>query len=439
VFTRILLLCLFFYSTVLSANLDIQTWQTDNGVKVFFVEAHEIPMVDLQVVFDAGSSRDQKKSGLAMLTSGLLNEGAAGMNADAISQNFENLGAIYGSDTGYDSSLISLRSLTDPKKLQPALINLKHVMQQPDFPEDSLERLRKQMLIGIRHKQQSPGSLAKDAFFASVYGEHPYAIPKVGTEETIQKLTREDVITFHKNYYVAANAIVAIVGDLSRKQAEQLVADITKDLPTGKKPPALPVVNALTEAKNISIDHPSSQTHILVGQPGLMRGDPDYFALYVGNHVLGGGGMVSRLFNEVREKRGLSYSAYSYFSPMKQLGPFTAGLQTKTDQTLQALTVLNEQIEEFIKNGPTEDELKASKKNITGGYPLRINSNRKIIGYLAVIGFYGLPLDYLDTFNKNVESVTIDQIKDAFKRRLTPDKFVTVMVGPGEKDGREKN
>ena len=436
---RILWLCLFFYSTVLSASPRIQTWQTDNGVKVYFVEAHEIPMLDLQVVFDAGSSRDQEKSGLAMLTIGLLDEGAAGMDADAISQNFENLGAIYASNTGYDSSSVSLRSLTDPKKLQPALINLKHVIQQPDFPEDALERLRKQILIGIRHKQQSPGSLAKDAFFASVYGEHPYAVPKEGTEETIQKLIREDVIAFHKKYFVASNAMVVIVGDLSRKQAEQLVVDLTKDLPTGKKPPELSSVNALTEAKNISIDHPSTQTHVLVGQPGVMRGDPDYFALYVGNHVLGGGGMVSRLFSEVREKRGLSYSAYSYFSPMKQLGPFTAGLQTKTDQTLQALTVLNEQIEEYIKNGPTEEELEASKKNITGGYPLRIDSNSKIIGYLAVIGFYGLPLDYLDTFNKNVESVTIEQIKDAFKRRLTPDKFVTVMVGPGEKDGIQKN
>ncbi len=171
----------------------------------------------------------------------------------------------------------------------------------------------------------------------------------------------------------------------------------------------------------------------------MKRGDPDYFPLYVGNHVLGGGGMVSRLFSEVREKRGLSYSAYSYFSPMKQLGPFAAGLQTKTEQTQQALTVLHEQIEEFIKNGPTEEELEASKKNITGGYALRINSNRKIIGYLAVIGFYGLPLDYLDTFNANVESVTIDQIKDAFKRRLTPDKFVTVMVGPDNTDSQSEN
>lgn len=429
-FTRIIFFCLCILSVTVSASPDIQTWETDSGVKVYFVEAHEIPMVDVQIVFDAGSSRDGEKSGLAILTNSLLNEGAAGMDVDEISRNFENLGAIYGNDTGNDSSSVSLRSLVDPKILKPALKNLKRVIQQPDFPANALERLRNQLLIGIRSKQQSPGSLASDAFFKSVYGNHPYAEPTEGTEQTVQHISRDDIVAFHKKYYVAANTMIAMVGDLDRQQAEKLVDTLTRDLPAGEKAPKLPEVHSLSEAKNINIDHPSSQTHVLVGQPGVMRNDPDYFALYVGNHVLGGGGMVSRLFNEVREKRGLSYSAYSYFSPMKQLGPFAAGLQTKNDQSQQALNVLNEQIEEFIKNGPTEDELEASKKNITGGYALRIDSNREILGYLAVIGFYGLPLDYLETFNSKVEQVTIDDIKDAFKRRLSPDKFVTVTVGP---------
>ena len=438
-FTRILFFCVLLFSIGASASPDIQTWETDNGVKVYFVEAHEIPMVDIQIVFDAGSSRDGEKSGLAILTNSLLNEGAAGMNVDEISQNFENLGAIYGNDTGYDSSSVNLRSLVEPKILNLALENLKRVIQQPDFPADALERLRNQLLIGIRSKQQSPGSLAKDAFFKSVYGKHPYAEPTEGTEQSVKQITRNDVVAFHKKYYVAANAMVAMVGDLGRQQAEKLVNKLTRDLPVGEAASKLPVVTSLTEAKNITIDHPSSQTHVLVGQPGVMRNDPDYFALYVGNHVLGGGGMVSRLFSEIREQRGLSYSAYSYFSPMKELGPFAAGLQTKNDQSQQALNVLKDQIEEFIKNGPTEQELEASKKNITGGYALRIDSNREILGYLAVIGFYGLPLDYLETFNSKVEQVTIDDIKDAFKRRLSPDKFVTVTVGPITSDSKTKN
>jgi len=186
----------------------------------------------------------------------------------------------------------------------------------------------------------------------------------------------------------------------------------------------------LEEAVIIQIDHPSTQTHVLLGQTGLRRGDADYFPLYVGNHVLGGGGMVSRLFQEIREKRGLSYSANSYFSPMREKGPFTASLQTRTDQTEEALSVLQEQLKIFIDDGPTKAELEASKKNITGGFPLRLASNSKIIGYIGMIGFYDLPNDYLETFNARVSAVTVDQIKDAFKRRLSPDKFVTVMVGP---------
>ena len=185
----------------------------------------------------------------------------------------------------------------------------------------------------------------------------------------------------------------------------------------------------LAKEQNIFIEYPSAQTHILVGQPGVKRGDSDYFPLYVGNHILGGGGMVSRLFSEVREKRGLSYSAYSYFSPMLFKGPFVAGLQTKTEQVDEAISVLLENIKNYITDGPTEEELVAAKKNITGGYPLRIDSNSKILNYVVVIGYYKLPFDYLDTFNSNVEAVTVDSIKDAFKRRINPDKLVVVKVG----------
>ena len=231
--------------------------------------------------------------------------------------------------------------------------------------------------------------------------------------------------------------MVAIVGAVDRKQAEKIAEDITSGLTQGEKAKALANVSSLGKANKVFIEHPSAQTHILVGQPGVKRGDPDYFPLYVGNHVLGGGGMVSRLFAEVREKRGLSYSAYSYFSPMRFKGPFIAGLQTKTEQVDEALSVLMETINSYIETGPTKEELIASKKNITGGYPLRIDSNGKILNYVVVIGYYKLPLDYLDTFNANVDAVTIDQIKDAFKRRVAPDKLVTVMVGASAEESKE--
>ena len=300
-----------------------------------------------------------------------------------------------------------------------------------------MERRRARTLIGLKSKQQSPGALAQDAFMKAVYQSHPYASPNDGTEESIAAIKREDIINFYKNYYVASNAMIVIVGAVDQKQAKQIAEDLTSELVQGKKAEPLGKVKDLEKAETIFIEHPSAQTHILVGQPGLKRGDPDYFPLYVGNHVLGGGGMVSRLFEEIREKRGLSYSAYSYFSPMRFNGPFLASLQTRSDQVDEALSVLMENINRYIETGPTEEELIAAKKNITGGYALRVDSNSKILNYVVVIAYYKLPLDYLDTFNAKVEAVTIDQIKDAFKRRLTPDKLITVMVGSSKEKQEE--
>jgi zinc protease len=179
----------------------------------------------------------------------------------------------------------------------------------------------------------------------------------------------------------------------------------------------------------LRIAHPASQSHILLGYPGIKRGDPDLFPLYVGNYILGGGGFVSRLTEEVREKRGLVYSVYSYFMPMAELGPFQIGLQTKKDQANAALKLVHETLDKFLKNGVTEKELIAAKANIIGGFPMRIDSNGKILDYLSVIGFYKLPLNYLDEYNKKVASVTTAQIKEAFNRRLKPENFVTVIVG----------
>ena len=429
--------CLSFSSWSVQASPKIETWKTNSGAEVYYVHAPELPMVDMQVVFDAGSSRDGQLPGVAALTSSLLDQGAAGMNADQISSGFESLGAVFGSNAGYDSASVQLRSLTDEPLLSAALENFKKVISKPVFPKDALERRRAQTLIGLQAKQQSPGALARDAFMSAVYQSHPYAQPSAGTEESVAAIKRKDIEAFYKQYYVTKNAMVAIVGAVDRKQAEKIADDITSGLAQGEKAKALANVSQLEKANKVFIEHPSAQTHILVGQPGVKRGDSDYFPLYVGNHVLGGGGMVSRLFAEVREKRGLSYSAYSYFSPMRFEGPFIAGLQTKTEQVDEALSVLMENINRYIETGPTKEELIASKKNITGGYPLRIDSNSKILNYVVVIGYYKLPLDYLDTFNANVDAVTIDQIKDAFKRRVTPDKLVTVMVGVAAEDSEE--
>ena len=419
---------IFCANTVL-ASPNIEYWITSAGAEVYYVHAPELPMVDIQIVFDAGSSRDEDALGIAMLTNSLLADGANGDDADKISNDFESLGAIYAADIGYDSASLQLRSLTESELLNSAIVNLKKVLSAPDFPTDALERRQSQMLIGIKAKQQSPAAIAKDAFMKATYQSHPYAKPSEGTETSVKAIKRKDIVSFYKKHYTAKNSMIAIVGAVSHELAKQISEDISAGFQDGEKASSIRAVENLEEPQSIFIEYPSAQTHILVGQPGMKRGDSDYFSLYVGNHILGGGGMVSRLFEEVREKRGLSYSAYSYFSPMLFKGPFTAGLQTKTDQADEAISVLLENIKNYIEQGPTEEELIAAKKNITGGYPLRIDSNSKILDYVVVIGYYKLPLDYLETFNNNVEAVTIENIKDAFKRRLSPDKLVLVKVG----------
>jgi zinc protease len=200
-------------------------------------------------------------------------------------------------------------------------------------------------------------------------------------------------------------------------------------LPEGSRGAALPAVTALKQADEVRILHPSTQTHVRMGAPGMRRGDPDYFPLYVGNHILGGGGLVSLLHEEVREQRGLSYSVNSYFSPMEQDGPYLLSLQTRNDQVDEALAVMRETLQGFVDKGPSAKELLAAKKNITGGFPLRIASNSGIISHLNMIGFYDLPLDYLDTFNDKVTAVTQQQIKAAFQRRVSPETMVTIIVG----------
>ena len=407
----------------------IQHWVTANGARVYFVPAPEIPMVDLRVVFDAGSARDGGKAGLARMTAALLDQGAGGRSADEIAAAFDAVGARLDIGSLRDMAWVGLRTLTDAKAFEPALATWIDVLTRPDFNERDFERERERRLVGLEHDRQRPARIAEKAYYRALYRDHPYASPPGGTVESIKALTRDDLRAFHRRYYVARNAVVAIVGDLDRAAAEALAERMVEGLPAGEPAPALPPVPPLEAAKVEVIDHPSTQTHILMGQPGMARKDPDYFRLYVGNYILGGGGLVSRLNQEVREQRGLSYSVYSYFSPMQVAGPFTLGLQTRNDQAAEALAVVRETLGKFLDEGPTRKEMEAAIKHITGGHALRIDSNGKILEYLGVIGFYGLPLDYLETFNEKIEAVTLEEVVDAFRRRVHPERMVTVQVG----------
>ena len=247
-------------------------------------------------------------------------------------------------------------------------------------------------------------------------------------------MTREDIVAFFKRYYVASNTVIALVGAIDRKRAEEIAEELTRDMPAGEKAPSLPKVALSEKGEELAVNFPSSQTHIYMGQPVMARGDEDFFPLYVGNHMLGGSGLVSMLSEQVRENRGLAYSVYSYFSQMQNKGPYVFGAQTRTDRAHETLDVIRETLEKFIEEGPTDEKLTASKKNITGGFPLRTASNSNIVEYIAMMGFYDYPLDYLDTFVARINAVTAEDIQKAFRKRVKPDDFLVVTVGKNGTD-----
>ena len=416
------------------AILPIQYWQTKSGARVYFVENHDLPMFDVSVEFPAGASFDSKeKSGAASMANQLLRLGIEGMNEDEIARKLADVGAEVSGSFDTDRAGVALRTLSSRDERGQALDVFARILQRPVFPEDVLGREKVRLVAALKEADTKPDTIAALTFYRLVYRDHPYALRSSGEVETVQRLARQDLVDFYRDRYTAQHAVVALIGDLSREEAAAIAEQITEGLPRDDRAElGLPPVSALSAAATRVIAHPATQSHILIGAPGIRRDDPDYFPLLVGNYVLGGGGFVSRITEEVRQQRGLAYSAYSYFSPLKQQGPFVIGMQTRREQVQEALKVVHDTLREFLANGPTEQELKAARQNLIGGFPLRIDSNSKIHGYLALIGFYRLPLTYLDDFVKNVEQVTVADIRSAFARRLDPDRMVTVVVGAAE-------
>lgn len=413
------------------AALAIQHWQTPQGARVYFVESHELPMLDVAVDFRAGSARDPAgKSGLARLTHGLLDQGAGGLSDTAIAHRLADVGAVLSGRLDRDRAGVTLRTLSSAAEKDKALDLLALVLQRPDFPQAVVKREAQRLIASIREDEADPGAVASKAFYRALYGSHPYAHDESGDPAALARLTRGDLQAFYRRHYSASNAVISLMGDISRAEAEAIATRLASGLPRAAPVPALPkpAPAAVSDAR---IAHPSTQSHVRVGVVGVARNDPDFFPLFVGNYVLGGGGFDSRLMREVRDKRGYAYSAYSYFMPMREAGPFQLGLQTKLEQTDDALKVAQDTLRQFIAEGPTEAELTQAKSNLTGGFPLRIDSNRKILDYLAMIGFYNLPLDYLDTWVDQVNAVDVAAVKQAFARTINPDALVTVVVGAG--------
>ncbi|MBC7437140.1 MAG: insulinase family protein [Bdellovibrionales bacterium] len=435
----VLLAASLFIASKAHAAIPIQTWKQASGTQVYLVESPAIPMVDVQIDFDAGSRRDPaEKSGLASVTAAMTSKGVLARGADAaldenaLSEAWADLGASFGVSAGSDRMSFSLRTLTYPDLMAKAVKLAARQMGEPTFPEAVWLRERQRIDGTLREANTRPATLANRAFSTAVYGSHPYGYDM--SEATLARIDVAQMRTLYAGLMAPCRAKVSIVGAVNRAQADAMVAELMSRVPQAQNASCTPLppvaeVLPLARAEDIRIPFQSAQAHVFIGQPGYPRNDPDHFALTVGNYILGGGGFVSRLTSEVREKRGLSYSVYSYFAPGLHAGAFSIGLQTRPDQAAQAVQVSRDVLARFVSEGPTEVELKAAKDNLIGGFSLLIDSNRKLLGNLSNVAWNNLPLDYLDTWTQQVDKVTLADIKAAFARKLQPEKMVTVVVG----------
>ena len=431
-----------FGATSAWALLPIQHWTQPSGAQVWLVDSPGIPMVDVQMDFDAGSRRDPaNQAGLAsavalMASKGVTAQGdAPALDENGLGQAWADLGASFGAQAGRDSFSYGLRSLTEPALLQRAVALAARQIASPSWPQDVWQRERERWAAAIKESDTRPGTVAGKALSQGVFGTHPYGARATG--ESLSHIDLSDMQSFHRRLIAACRAKVSIVGAVSREQADQLVQQLLAPLQAAQGQdasacaplPDVPKVQALKAPVNENIPFASAQAHVLIGQPGFPRRDPDFLALLVGNHILGGGGFVSRLTEEVREKRGLSYSVYSYFAGGLHAGAFTIGLQTRPDQAAQAVKVVRDVVQRFVTEGPTEAELRAAKDNLIGGFALRIDSNKKLLGNVANIAWNDLPLDYLDHWTQKVEALTVADVRAAMARKLQPERMVTVVVG----------
>jgi zinc protease len=435
---NILLSALAFVASQAFAAIPIQHWTQASGAQIYFVPSPTLPMVDMRVDFDAGGRREPAdKAGLASVTAGMTEKGvAAHGNEPALDENqlgeaWADLGADFEQGATSDRMSFSLRTLTYPDILPKAVALAARQLGEPSFPDDVWQRERLKLQASIREANTKPGTIAGKAFAAAVYGSHPYGYDT--TEESLSRISVADMRQFYR-YLEPCRAKVSIVGAVTREQADALAAQLLSRLPAAvagkcEALPAVPEVAPLSAPVVKNIPFASAQAHVLMGQPGYKRSDPDHFPMLVGNYILGGSGLVSRLPIEVREKRGLSYSASSGFSPGLHAGAFEVSLQTRPDQADQALQVARDVVKRYVAEGPTEAELKAAKGFLIGGFPLLIDSNRKLLENVANIAWNNLPLDYLDTWTAHVQAVTAADVRAAFARKLQPERMVTVIVG----------
>ena len=416
----------------------IQQFKTKAGVPVRFVQTTALPIVDIDLRFNAGSARDgsiqQDGFGIANMTATMLTQGSQSLDENKFTKAVETLGINLNSSAYKDMFIVSLRSLSDDKHLLPAIDLMTQMLSEPAFDDDILARNKARLLVGLQQQKQDPNSLASIAFSEALYGDHPYAHPSVGTLESVPTIQKQQLIDFKNRYLVAANASLAMTGNLTLAQAKKLAEDITTELPTGKIAPELPEPKPLNQAKHIHIPFPSTQTTVLMGQLGSKRAtnpkdQQQQTNFAVGNDVMAGGDFNARLMTEIRQNLGYTYGISGSMNPMLARGPYQIGFSTRNDKARAAIDASLEVINDTLDKGITSTEMRLTTDNLNNSFPMGFASNAGINGLLGMMNFYQLPNSYLTDYVNRINQVQLSGVNQTMRDTLKPDDFLIVTVG----------
>ena len=424
-----MLLCL--AAPVLTAKahaMKIQQIKSPGGIDAWLVQEHAVPLIALRFVFEGGSSQNPPgKEGVANFLSSMMDEGAGDLDSHKFQERMEELAFRMSFEDARDGFYGSFETLTANR--DPSIEMLRLALNQPRFDADAVERVRKQLLSGLAFAAKNPNRVAGKAWSAQAFPGHPYGLPSDGTPESIAKITRDDLEAFRKRNFARDNLKVVAVGDINAEQLGALIDRVFGDLPA--KADLTPVAAITPEAKErvqvVHMDVP--QSVVQFGAPGIARDDDDFMPAFVLNQILGGGGFASRLTEEVREKRGLAYSVYSYLQPYRRAAIFAGGVATKNEEVGRSLDVIRSELRRMAENGPTPEELQNAKDYLTGSFALRFETNAKIANQLLGFLFEGYGIDYIDKRNALVNAVTLEDVKRVAARLLKADELIVTIVG----------
>ena len=408
-------------------EINPEVFHADNGLEVWLVQRNVLPFVVFKFVFPAGSVFEPAdKAGLAYITSQMLMEGTKNLTNVQISEELEFLGSDVDVDCGRDFATLTLKTLK--RNLDKSFSIVAQIIKESVFDKNNFERVRNEIMGEILKDEEDPGFVAAKKFNEVIYGkDHPYGRPVKGYVDTVKIISRDEAYEFYKEHYLPEGSILVVVGDIDKNELVKILNKYLSDwvgrtpkYPVFKKPDYKP--------GEVVVEKDVTQANIVMGHVGVSRSNPDFIPLYVANQVLGGGGLTSKLFLRIREKGGYSYAVYSYFEPALYEGAFKIVLQTKNERADKAISEVIDEVEKYIEQGPTPEELEDAKRYLTGSFPLKIDTNAEIASYLAFAAFYGLGKDYLNKFPELVNKVTLEQVKSVIRKYIHPEKFTIVVV-----------